>query len=51
MTHAGFIFTAWGVSLAAIAAYCARLVWRGRTLMRRVPEDRRRWMTTQDDHA
>jgi hypothetical protein len=51
MTHAGFVFSAWGVSFAAIGGYCLRLIVRGRSVSRAVPEDRRRWMTTQDDDA
>jgi hypothetical protein len=46
MSHLSFILTAWIVSAAAIAAYCARLVQRGRRLTRAVPAEHRRWMTS-----
>ena len=49
MNHAGFVFSAWGVSLAAVGGYGLRLIFRGRRASRAVPETRRRWMTTQDD--
>ena len=46
MTHASYILTAWIVATVAVAAYCARLVQRGRRLTRAVPAERRRWMTS-----
>ena len=46
MTHLSYILVAWIVSALAVAAYCARLVQRGRRLSRAVPAERRRWMTT-----
>ena len=46
LTHAGYILSAWIVSALVVAAYCARLVQRGRRLTRAVPPERRRWMTT-----
>jgi hypothetical protein len=46
MTHLSYILAAWIVSTVAVAAYCARLVQRGRKLARAVPGERRRWMTT-----
>jgi hypothetical protein len=49
MSHLSFILTAWIVSAAAVAAYCARLVQRGRKLTRAVPADRRRWMTSDSE--
>jgi hypothetical protein len=48
MTHAGYILSAWIVSAGAVAAYCARVLQRGRRLSRDVAPDRRRWMTTDD---
>jgi hypothetical protein len=51
MSHLSFILTAWVVSAAAVAAYCVRLVQRGRKLTRAVPADRRRWMTSDDAGA
>jgi hypothetical protein len=46
MTHASYILTAWIVAAVAVAAYCARLVQRGRRLTRAVPSEHRRWMTS-----
>jgi hypothetical protein len=46
MTHLSYILVAWIVTALAVAAYCARLVHRGRRLSRAVPAARRRWMTT-----
>jgi heme exporter protein D len=47
MSHSGYILTAWGVSSAAIVAYCVRVLQRGRSLSRLVPRERRRWMTAE----
>ncbi len=47
MTHLGYILTAWGVTLGTGAVYAVHLVRRGRSLARRVPADRRRWMTAE----
>ena len=46
MTHLNFILSAWLVSALVVAAYCARLVQRGRRLTKAIPAERRRWMTT-----
>ena len=35
------------LSVGAVAAYCARVLQRGRRLSRDVAADRRRWMTTE----
>jgi hypothetical protein len=51
MTHLSYILVAWIVSALAVAAYCARLVQRGRRLSRAVPTERQRWMTTDAAHA
>jgi heme exporter protein D len=43
MTHAGYVAAGWVVSLAAIAAYAARTLRRGRVLSRQVAPEDRRW--------
>jgi hypothetical protein len=43
MTHAGYVAAGWGVSLAAIGAYAARTLRRGRILSRQVAPEDRRW--------
>jgi hypothetical protein len=48
MTHAGYIVTAWSVSLGAVGLYSWHLLRRGRALGRSVPETQRRWMTSED---
>lgn len=35
MSQAGYVFGAWGVTLAAVGIYAASLVVRGRRLVRR----------------
>lgn len=47
--NAGYVFTSWALVLGAVGLYAARLVQRGRSLGRRVPADRRRWMTSPGD--
>ncbi len=49
MTHLGYLLVGWGVTLGCGIAYAAHLVRKGRALSARVPADRRRWMTAQDD--
>jgi hypothetical protein len=44
MTHAGFIFAAWGIVAVAIALYSVRLVLRGRALSKAVDPQHRRWI-------
>jgi hypothetical protein len=44
MSNWGYIVLGWSVTGAALAAYAMRLVTRGRSLTRRVPEEKRRWM-------
>jgi hypothetical protein len=46
MTHLSYILSAWIVSALAIAAYCARLMQRGRRLSRAVPPEHRRWISS-----
>ena len=48
MTHAGYVFSAWGITLGSGALYALYLVRRGRSLARRVPDSRRRWMTAPE---
>jgi hypothetical protein len=45
----GYIIASWVLVLGAIAAYAVRLVQRGRSLTRRVPAERQRWMSAKDD--
>jgi len=49
MTHLGYLLVGWGVSLGAVGMYSLSLIRRGRSLARRVPAERRRWMTTEVD--
>ena len=49
MTNAGYILTAWGITLGSCFVYAFSVVRRGRALARRVPPDRRRWMTAESD--
>jgi hypothetical protein len=46
---ASYIVASWALVSGAVAAYAVRLLQRGRALTRRVPNERRRWMTTEDD--
>jgi hypothetical protein len=45
----GYIIAAWALVLGAVAAYALSLVQRGRTMTRRVPRERRRWMSSEGD--
>ncbi len=49
MTHLGYLLVGWGVSLGVVGLYSLSLVRRGRSLAKRVPADRRRWMTSEVD--
>lgn len=49
MNGAGYIIVSWVLVIGSVAAYAARLVQRGRTMTRRVPPGRRRWMSTDGD--
>jgi heme exporter protein CcmD len=44
MGHATFVFSAWGITAAAVGSYAAWVLARGRRLSRQVPQERRRWM-------
>jgi hypothetical protein len=46
---AGYIIAAWSLVSGAVAVYALRLVQRGRTMTRRVPNNRRRWMSSEGD--
>jgi hypothetical protein len=43
VSHLPYILVGWGIVLAALGGYAARLVIRGRQLSRQVPPERRRW--------
>ncbi|MEM8708598.1 MAG: hypothetical protein AAGE98_19185 [Actinomycetota bacterium] len=49
MTHLGYLLAGWGVTLGALGLYAFRLSVRGRALAARVPVDRRRWMTAEEE--
>ena len=49
MNGVGYIIAAWVLVLGSVAAYALHLVHRGRTLTRRVPNERRRWMSAEGD--
>ena len=49
MNGLGYIIAAWSLVCGSVAAYALRLLQRGRTLTRRVPADRQRWMSAKDD--
>ena len=44
MTHASFVFSGYGITLASLGAYAWWVVRRGRQLSRQVPSDRRRFL-------
>jgi hypothetical protein len=48
MSDWGFVLVCWGAVFGSISLYSVRLMMRGRQLMERVPEDRRRWMSSND---
>lgn len=48
MTHVSFLIAGWGISFGVMAVYALSVVRRGRAVAQRVPQDRRRWMTTRD---
>ena len=49
MNGLGYIIASWTLVIGAIAVYAVRLLQRGRTLTRRVPNERRRWMSAEGD--
>ncbi|MEM8706143.1 MAG: hypothetical protein AAGE98_06770 [Actinomycetota bacterium] len=49
MTHLGYLLAGWGITLGALGLYAFRLSVRGRVLAGRVPAERRRWMTAEED--
>ncbi|NNC80201.1 MAG: hypothetical protein HKN94_08625 [Acidimicrobiales bacterium] len=48
MTHVGYLIAGWGSVVTISFAYGVSVIVRGRKLAEKVPEDRRRWMTTKD---
>jgi hypothetical protein len=51
VTHLGYVLAGWSIGLGTLGAYAYSVLVRGRSLARRVPEDRRRWMTADDEPA
>ena len=49
MNGAGYIIASWALVSGAVGVYALRLVQRGRTMTRRVPNERRRWMSSEGD--
>ena len=49
MNGAGYIITSWALVCGSVAVYAVRLVQRGRTMTRRAPAARRRWMSADGD--
>ena len=48
MTHLGYLLGGWGVSAVLLTVYAVSVVRRGRALSVSVPEDQRRWLTSQN---
>jgi hypothetical protein len=48
MTHVGYLIAGWGIVILVSVAYGVSVFVRTRKLAEKVPEDRRRWMTTKD---
>lgn len=48
MTHVGYLTAGWGISVGVMVVYGVSVIRRGRSMAKRVPQDRRRWMTTRD---
>lgn len=48
MTDLGYILAGWSIGLGTLGVYAYSVLVRGRSLSRRVPEERRRWMTADD---
>lgn len=48
MTHVAYLVAGWGITFIACAAYAFSVLRRARVLAARVPEERRRWMPSQD---
>lgn len=49
LTHAGYLAAGWSIGLAAIGFYALSVLVRGRALTKRVPPNRRRWMSVSSD--
>jgi len=43
MTHVGYVVAGWALPLAALGAYAAHVVRKGRRLAEQVPVEERRW--------
>lgn len=43
LSHPGYVFAGWGISVVVLAAYALHIVRRGRRLARQVPPEERRW--------
>jgi hypothetical protein len=43
MTDAGYVIAGYVVTGAVLAAYTARLLWRGRSAAKALPPEERRW--------
>lgn len=48
MTHVGYLIAGWTISLGSIALYAFSLMRRGRVLAARVPDERQRWISSDD---
>ena len=49
LDNAGYIVTAWAIVFGAVGLYALRLAQRGRSLAKKVPPARRRWMSSPGD--
>jgi hypothetical protein len=43
-TQWAYVWLGWGVAAIAVVAYTLVILWRGRTLSKKVPPEERRWM-------
>ncbi len=43
LSHPGYVFAGWGISLVVLAGYALRMILRGKRLARQVPPEERRW--------
>lgn len=48
MTHAGYVISGWVITFGVIGLYAFLLLRRGRAAAEQLPEDHRRWMTSDD---
>ncbi len=47
--HWGYVIAGWSISLTAIASYAFFVIYKGRMLISKVPEERRLWSTSRDE--